>query len=31
MYFINKAKHFANGDNFKQVNTEISLFVKNLI
>ena len=30
LHFIKEAKHFANGDNPKQVNAEISLFIKNL-
>lgn len=30
LHFIKGAKHFANGDNHKQVNAEISLFMKNL-
>lgn len=30
LHFIKGAKHFANGDNPKQVNAEISLFMKNL-
>lgn len=30
LHFIKDAKHFANGDNPKKVNAEISLFMKNL-
>ena len=31
LHFIKDAKHFANGDNPKQVNEEIELFIKDSI
>lgn len=30
LHYIKKAKHFSNGDNPEQVNSEIALFIKNL-
>lgn len=30
LHYIKDAKHFSNGDNPEQVNSEIALFIKNL-